>query len=531
MGKLLLTFALILLSTPCFSATSITRHGITWTFDADYQTGQFINGDYYVIDEGQGVKINSISPGVVVEGGRTKNGSMINPAFIRKHGYDSLDIYYYDAAVNVGIGVTPATPLILSGGQSLISTISNDVAMDDNNTSFVQYDSILTCLSTAPAPNSFRPGYGAGAKTLHNSSSIHTELLQQKTAPFEKPSLATYAANFQMPWLDHHDVTWLSRFMHASGSGMNNYYFVETFAEATLLLNLDYSLAEKQSLLINFIQLGIDLHSLVESGGLGWPADGGNSNGRKWPILFAGIMLDYTPMKNIGQKSGDYLYSGEYGPGNPPPDYVSFGEDGQTHYVLSADVAITSQTTWIEDDWSARPGWTGELRWNGTELVLENMTSGTLGPWAPDTRNSVEETGVCRCRPYTSAMIGMPEWGIRHDIAPGEGDSSWTANYREIRSGARAWAGFALSAMIMGEKKAWNHDVFFDYTDRYMAIANGDPDPFGFTVPGEAAGNRGTQNNIISAMWDTYRRDYPYPPYARRLSLAGRPIKLAEPGP
>jgi hypothetical protein len=43
-------------------------------------------------------------------------------------------------------------------------------------------------------------------------------------------------------------------------------------------------------------------------------------------------------MKNIGQKSGDYLYTGSYGAGNPPPDYIHFGEDDQTFFVTEDDI-------------------------------------------------------------------------------------------------------------------------------------------------------------------------------------------------
>jgi hypothetical protein len=28
---------------------SITQHGITWTFDKAYETGRFVNGDYWVV--------------------------------------------------------------------------------------------------------------------------------------------------------------------------------------------------------------------------------------------------------------------------------------------------------------------------------------------------------------------------------------------------------------------------------------------------------------------------------------------------
>jgi hypothetical protein len=37
-------------------------------------------------------------------------------------------------------------------------------------------------------------------------------------------------------------------------------------------------------------ELGIDNYGVLKAGGK-WPADGGHMNGRKWPILFAGLLL------------------------------------------------------------------------------------------------------------------------------------------------------------------------------------------------------------------------------------------------
>ena len=38
-----------LLTASAFGATSVSQFGITWTFSADCQTGQYANGDYWVV--------------------------------------------------------------------------------------------------------------------------------------------------------------------------------------------------------------------------------------------------------------------------------------------------------------------------------------------------------------------------------------------------------------------------------------------------------------------------------------------------
>ena len=64
--------------------------------------------------------------------------------------------------------------------------------------------------------------------------------------------------------------------------------------------------------MIGFVQLGIDLYGLTECGRQ-WQGDGGHWSGRKWPILFAGMMLGDSEMQHL-------------------PAELIFQEDQQTYY-------------------------------------------------------------------------------------------------------------------------------------------------------------------------------------------------------
>jgi hypothetical protein len=484
---------------------SITQYGITWTFAESVGYGQFVNGDYWVVDIGNGVKITNISPGDAIRPSTTQhmNGSMLNPHALQ--GYDGIS--FYVPSLNVGVGISSETPLILSGDVSLVSTISNLVIT--GTTSIVKTAAVLTCLSSVPPAGSFRPGISSTTKTLHNINSVNRSRLKSLSCPTTKPDIATYTGMLQMVFLDH-SASHLSRYIRPTDSGMDNYYYATTFAESALLLNLDYTAAEKESLLINSIQLGIDLYSYIEGGvnewgKLGWQPDGGNTNGRKWPIMFAGIMLDYPPMRDIGQKSGDYLYANGHGAGDWPSDYISFGEDGQTFYVAQSDVDITGNTVWVRDD-SRQYGRHLHFDINTNTFTIAVPPQGaTIGPWWPDTRNDDVNENVL-CRPYKSSMIGMPEWGIRYSTDPQQSDASWNSNYRTIRTAAGAWAGVTMAVRIMGYKGQWNHNALFDYTDRYVAITRGQPDPFGFVVDHENTNY--PIGGLIAAIWNTYRSQY-----------------------
>jgi len=451
---------------------SIEQYGITWTFADPVEYGQFVNGDYWVVDSGDGVKVTSISPGYTTHPitGRAMNGSMVNP--VSMQGYDGYSGYGSDyvTATNVGIGISEASPLVLTGNSSLVSTISNlapGTTGKITHVSYVKTAAILTSLTSSPPAGSFRPGMCGRIKPLYNEAKLNKSLLKKLPVPsgqkISATTLTTYARYLQMPFLDH--ITgWTGRFLHPSDSGLNNYYFPQIFADAALMLHLDFTDEEKKALLINYVQLGIDFYSFINSGARGWTPEGGFGSGRKWPIIFAGLMLGDDSMKNVGQVSGDYLYSDGHGPGNYPANYKSFTEDGQTFYVSQSDVDIT----------------------NGIK-------------WDPDKRSAPNY-------PYSEAMLGMPEWGIRYATDQNKSDSSWNAMYRTIGTAGPAWAGFSLAARLMEAKGLWNHNAFFDYVDRYMAISTGKPDPFGFSVYGDKVS--GKPQGFVGAMWEKYRTRY-----------------------
>jgi len=432
------------------STTFLSQGSITWQFSTSVEYGKFATGDYYVICP-SGCTITSISP----EWNGTENGSMLNPTPGKTHGFHASAPGY-----SADLNVAASLPLSIKPGDIVISTTGRTPG---SNKSYVNEAAILTVVEKAPPAGSFRPGYCDPSRTIYNTSQLNYSLLENLPPTPSAPSPDTVAELFARPWTGEHLEGYKKRYIHPANN-MPDYgrEIARDIGTAALTLHLDYTNKEKQQLLINFIQLGIDLYSIVKSGGSNvWSADGGHASGRKWPILFAGLMLNDDGMKNIGMKSGDYALEGAFG--SPPPDYIHFGEDDQTFYVTQDDIDITNSPSWNPD---------------------------------PRGGNS----------PYTSSLLEMPEWGIRHASHPELSDAAWSATYRTCCT-AIAWSGFILAARIMKAKELWNHDALFDYQDRYMAITSGKPDPFGYTVPEERAGNR-TNSVFIGEMWDTYRSKY-----------------------
>jgi hypothetical protein len=406
-------------------ASSAAQFGITWTFSTETEVGRFANGDWWVVGP---VGIVRIDPASTTSGGRTINGSMIDPtAGSNMQGFDSA-MYagygsgLYDANLNVARNVSAATPLVLQPGKTLVSTISNATA---GAVPQLKTAAVLTCVASAPAAGSFRPPYVAGAKTIKfNSSQLKYSLLGNLAPVQSTPSLASIERDFERPWIDHASG-WLGRYMHPSDN-MPDYGrdMSSEIGVASLMLHLNFTDQQKKALLVRFVQLGIDSHGIIEAGARRcWEPDGGHASGRKWPILFAGLVLGDPVMSQIGQNKA-----------------VLFGEDAQTFVVLETSPGVYNR------------GYGG----------------------------------------YTASDVGMPEWGIRHATQPSQDKKDWNADSYRICCTANCWGGFVLSARIMGQQSAWNHDPLFLYMDRYLQIET-------------IAWRRFWDAGFTSNMWTTYR--------------------------
>jgi len=175
---------------------------------------------------------------------------------------------------------------------------------------------------------------------------------------------------------------------------------------AALLLCTDLTPEQKEPLLINLVQVGIDLGGMVRAGHPGWTGFGGHGSGRKLPIVFAGLMLGDEQLANISKSF----------------PAVSFGEDEQTAY--------------------------GDC-WTGAKVVF-------TGHSAIDAA-----TGAGRSRGQG--------WGPYEHLPPTEwkqGQKTSESYRRCCTSGA--WVQEALALRLLHAEAAWGHDAFLDYMDRWM---------------------------------------------------------------
>jgi len=469
---------------------AITQYGITWKFDKPTPSGQFVNGDYWVVGP---VKIIGIDPPSVERVGtttitgfalggtdpvpRTMNGSMLNPLPTAgapkegKQGYDS-DMYEwhpklgrkypgnYDASLNVALGVNPTHPLVLPPDSSLISSISDEKGTRPQ----IKTAAILTVLASIPPDNgatSFRPPYVGSSKPLYSIKGLRKDRLPNLPLVANMPDLKAVINQFQRPWIDHFNHHGDGTQFSSPPENMPTYgldYCIAVGNASLMLMLKESDLVtkygqNKDALLIRLVQVGIDLYHSSENGGF-WRANGGLNSGRKWPILFAGLMLDNPRMQTIGSRSNQMPFWG-------------FHEDCQTAYLKKEDIDVTHSPKWNPDK-------------RAKQLI-----------------------------PYEATDVNLPEWCIGGYSSESELVKTTSLNkffavpYRSING--PAFVNIVLPVLLMGQKEAWKHDALFDYTDRYVAWAPQE-NP---TWNAEQKALYTYGGKFQQAMWEAYRGNKP----------------------
>ena len=329
-------------------AGSVSQYGVTWWFDRKVRVGRFITGDWYVVGPvtvveitpqplfGQEVLANGewkiINEGAVKEDkykdAWSRNGSRLNPGTnTTTAGFDSRIAHGF---YNPELVTLP--PVAMKPGDTIISTISTPEPIKHNGHGQpVGTAAILTCLKEPVPMDAFRPSCCDRDQKIYLARNLKRTLLYNLPLPKAAPKdLKQWSRAFQRPWLD--TVSW----GYASPKeNMPQYGQLITHAvsNAALLLHLDYPTTEKEKLLIHYVQYGIDLWGIVRSGYIGWPGHGGFGGGRKWVIIFSGIILGDNEMRS---------------PTKAFPN-CRFGEDEQTSWGetwTGHKVAFESHPSW-----------------------------------------------------------------------------------------------------------------------------------------------------------------------------------------
>jgi hypothetical protein len=268
-----------------------------------------------------------------------------------------------DNGYSVANNVAAKLPINLAPGDSLVSSIFPDVPYNEKNRPALKVCSILTCVAEPPPPISFRPPYAGKVAPRYTFGQLKFDLLQNLEQADGMPSAADLLSYMVRPWLDH-VPGWIGRSIHPRDH-MPDYGrdLCTRMGIVALAVHCDIPSETKKALAVDLVQWGIDLRGLVDTGSGGnghWTANGGHAQGRKWPILFAGLMLGDTAMMDLSA--------------------ASFGEDEQTY------IDANGQPEWMIRLGREDPSWGAAYRqcctansWHG--MLLAAMLMGAKKRW------------------------------------------------------------------------------------------------------------------------------------------------------
>ncbi len=405
---------------------SVSQYGMTWTFDKPARVGQFVNGDFYVVGP---VTVTEISPkplyGAEIpaaqldhmdkekpEKDRVHNGFMRNPPAAMRVSYDSGIRNWFDPSL------IQKLPVAMKPGDSLVSTISmpmrpvadtvqgRPITRGQEDNSPVRDAAVLTCAAEPQPADAFRPAFCDRTQKIFLARNLKRELLPAVAPQGDVPKLEKYIRLTQRPWV--HTCFFGFEIPNDDMPGYGQ-QIGECSGNCALLLCCNYTPQQKEPLLITFVQVGIDLGGMIRAGHPGWECWGGHGSGCKLPIFFAGLLLGDDELANIH---------------NSFPK-AHFAEDEQTAY--------------------------GDC-WTGAKVVFTGHSG------------IDEATGIGRNYARTNDA-----WGPYEHIQPAKWvGGNWTSEaYRRANTSA-AWIGQALAIHLLRAEKAWNHDAFLDYVDRWM---------------------------------------------------------------
>jgi len=306
-------------------------------------------------------------------------------------------------------------PVTMKPGDSLVSTISmpknlvlsaqlrNKIERGVDDSSPIRTTAVLTCVGEPQPADAFRPAFCDRQQKIYLARNLKRQLLPTTAATSSAPRVRQYIRFTQRPWVGTCFFGFEEPVENMPQYGLE---YGRVVGISALLLCTDLKPQQKEPLLVNFVQVGIDLGGIVRAGHPGWTGWGGHGSGRKLPIVFAGLLLGDDELANINKSF----------PG------VSFGEDEQTTY--------------------------GDC-WTGAKVVF----TGHSGIDAA--------TGAGRSRGNG--------WGPYEHTPPSQWKQgqNTSESYRRCCTSV-GWAAQALALRLMHAEKSWNHDAFFDYVDRWM---------------------------------------------------------------
>jgi len=422
---LILIFCSLEISIAQTQTDSISYFGFTFYFLQNYTVGQFANGDYWALDPGSGVIIDSITPSMqriqIGDSLRWVHGWEVNPVFEGKQGFDERGGWRSATSgkSEFDINLVPALPYTAKGGESILKCLSYNLGNLYDRT-LIKRAVVLTILSSLPPDGTgegyFRPPYVGTNKPFYKIEDIHFELLPQVDPVSPMPVTLDSVIKWMQPVQADHKAGLIGNQIRPVDNIGSDYgpsvAKRSTDSYLRVMVKAPGDNEEKRRLaLICLLQKGLDMYHYMLYGQT-WPGGNGHEPGHVLPVSFTAIMMNHDGLKTFIR------------------DSITFHES----QLLKKNIygkSVYGTTEYL----------TEEKYWN--TLAIQGDNSSYLDPYS-----------------YIDGGY-MPGWNYQGDCV----SSPWLAE--------------AIAFKLFPQMKdAYNDSNFFDYTDRWYAVgALTQPDP------------------------------------------------------
>ncbi len=437
------------------AASSVSQYGITWTFSQDRPVGQFANGDWWVVGP---VTLSNINPKSSSASDYT-NGTMINPIpdqtqGLYRNGADSNfeNTPKYDATKNISLQL----PIVVQAGNSIYSTVDNPdtwVSGPTQEKTWFRETAVLTVVGSAPPEGSFRPPYAGtnkATKSNWNASSLNYSVLRSLAIPVpaNAPALAWLEDATKRPLLEMSSTYVNSNWKAAWSTNKSGGFPRRTY--------------------------GNEIGHISGAAGLMLNSNLSNTQKQRLAINMVQWGIDIYGLLGAGMK---WLPNGGHQAGRLMPIYIA-GKMLNDPEILS----LASGKSPFQE------------MLNHTFVTQNDV-------------NTPRATHSPPFKPYTTDMIGMPEWSSGGGITSygsseweaGEYNGYWGVPYRPSNGALNC--GIVATILLMGGRAEVNQEAYFRYhIERFYPRSRP-------TTTGNLPAFAGEGNGIdlfVRDMWDVH---------------------------
>jgi len=288
-------------------------------------------------------------------------------------------------------------------GLVLHAQLRNKIGRGVDDSSPIRTAAVLTCVGEPQPADAFRPAFCDRQQKIYLARTLKRHLLPSAAATKSVPKVEQYIRFTLRPWVGTCFFGFEEPVENMPQYGLE---YGRVVGISALLLCTDLAPKQKEPLLVNLVQVGIDLGGMVRAGHPGWTGWGGHGTGRKLPIVFAGLLLGDEQLANINKSFPS----------------VSFGEDEQTAH--------------------------GDC-WTGAKVVFTGHSGIDAASGAGRDRGN--------------------GWGPYEHLHPSQWKSGQNTSEAYRRTSTTVgFIAQGLALRLMRAETAWGHDAFFDYVDRWM---------------------------------------------------------------